>query len=139
MPMPLSLQIPFTYPSSISIEFDEIVRQYAGGFDTSEIVGPTDGTILIKGNFGHLPAAGSLTVTESALSMSPIPYSQYLWLFFIYHKQNGEAFNVTILDPATNTAATFLCKFVDSRLDYEMLTYQLYSSGIALRQFRALS
>ncbi len=139
MPSPLTLQIPFTYPSTISIEFDEIKREFGGGYDTNELVGPTDGTITVKGNFGHLPAAGSLTITETAISMSAMTYSVYLWKFYIYHKQNGEAFNITILDPATNTAATFLVKFVDSRLDYEMLTFQLYSSTLQFRQWRALS
>lgn len=134
-----TLQLPPSYPASISIRFEEIVREFGGGYDTSEIVGPTDGTILLKFNYGHLPAGTSLVVSDPEDGGASTPWAKYLWKFFIRRKQDGEAFNVVADDPATGTTATWLVKFADSQLDYELLTYKLYSSGVALRQWRALS
>ena len=63
-------------------------------------------------------------------------WSQYFWKFFIRRKQDGEAFYVSFIDPATGAAETTKqFKFNEQQMDYVWFAYKLYSTGISLRQF----
>jgi len=133
------LQLPPSYSVNIDLQYQEIQRFYAGGHDKTEVVGPTDGIILLGLSYGHLPAAG-LTVSDPENSGAATPWAVYLWKFFKYRKADQAAFTVTIDDPATGTTMSQLFKFADSKLSYQQITHKLYTaSGIQLRQWRALS
>lgn len=133
------LQLPPSYAIDISLEYQEIQRFYAGGHDKTELVGPTDGIIVLGLSYGHLPAAG-LTVVDPENASAVTPWSVYLWKFFKYRKADQAAFNVGVDDPETNTTMTQLFKFADSRLNYQQISWKLYTaSGLQLRQYRALA
>jgi hypothetical protein len=133
------LQLPPSYAVDISLEYQEIQRFYAGGHDKTEVVGPTDGIIILGFSYGHLPAAG-LTVNDPEAGGAATPWAKYLWKFYKYRKADQQPFTVTIDDPETNTTMTQLFKFADSRLSYQQITFKLYTSaGLQMRQYRALA
>lgn len=134
-----TLSIPASWGGTISIQFDIIENNFGGGFDDHELVGPSDGTMLFRVPYDHLPAGNSLLINDPENSNTPTPWAAYLWKFYKRRMQDLEAFNITALDPETNTTGTWLVKFVNFQLDYNALTWQLYSSGIELRQWRALT
>jgi len=138
--MPQTLLVPPSYSVGVSIRFDEIIREFGGGYDTNELVGPTDGIILLKYRYNILHAGAQLTINDPEAGGAATSWPKYLWLFYRRRKQQGDAFNVTLLeDPATEAAMTQLFKFADSQLDYDLISWKLYTSGIALRQWRALT
>lgn len=135
-----TLKVIGSYPANVGIEFQELTRRYGSGYDQTDLVGPTDGTLTLKLNYEFLPDDGSLTVTDPENGDAVTNWPVYLWKFFVRRKQDGEAFYVTMIDPSVGGSTTFtqLFKFVDSRLDYSWFTYKLYSSSLELRQWKAL-
>lgn len=138
MPSYQTLLLPPSYPIQIDYDFLEITREYAGGHDKSELVGPTNGIMLVTLSFNHLPAAG-LTVNDPENSNAATPWSKYLVKFFKYRKADGAPFTISVNDPETETTMTQLFKF-PPRLSIALATYKLYTSqGLTLRQWRALT
>ena len=136
---PTGINILGEYGSSIGIRFDEISRDYGGGYDETELVGPTTGLLFLRLKYGFLPTNTLLTVVDDENSNTVTPWAQYLWLKFKRRKADGQAFDVTFIDPATNANSTKKFKFADSQLDYETITFQLYGSGLLLRQYIPLA
>lgn len=135
-----TLQIPASYAIDVAVEYQEITRFYAGGHDKTEVVGPTDGIILLGLSFNHLPMGTSLTVIDPENGSAVTPWAKYLWKFFNYRKADQAAFNVNIEDPNTGATMTQLFKFADSRLTMQLINWKLYTaSGLQLRQWRALA
>lgn len=135
--LPTGINALGSYGASVSIQFDEIRREFGSGNDATEMVGHTDGQIILKLNYDFLPDEGSLTVLDPENSNAVTYWPRYLWKFFIRRKRDQEAFNVTFTDPGTGADSTLLFKFADSQLDYQMATFKLYSTGLVLRQWRA--
>lgn len=136
-----TLQIIGSYAAGVGIEFQRINRRYGSGYDQNDLTGHTDGTLVLKLNYEFLPDDGSLTVTDPENGDAVTNWSVYLWKFFVNRMQDDEAFNVTVIDPSVggSTTLTQLFKFVDSRMDYSWFSYKLYSTGLELRQWRALA
>jgi hypothetical protein len=127
-----TLQVLGSYGMTISIVFDEIVRDYRDGTTDTVLVGHTNGVLEYALKLDFLPDA-ELTVTDPEDSNIVKTWQDYFWDFFVRRKQDGAAFDIT--DP--RTGSTVSVKFVDSRLDYEFVTYALFSAaGIRLRQHR---
>jgi len=138
--MAQTLLIPASYPIDISIEYQVIQRFYAGGHDKSEVVGPTDGIMLLGLSFNVLPMGAQLTVNDPENGGAATPWARYLWRFYNYRMGDQAAFNVGIEDPETGATMTQLFKFADPRLTMQLITWKLYTaSGVQLRQWRALT
>lgn len=139
--MPQTLQILGSYGAGVGIEFQRINRRYGSGYDQNDLTGHTDGTLVLKLNYDFLPDDGSLTVLDPENANAVTNWPVYLWKFFVSRMQDDEAFNVTVIDPSVggSTTLTQLFKFVDSRMDYSWFSYKLYSTGLELRQWRALA
>lgn len=124
------------YGAQVGIRFEEIAREFAVGYDKTELVGATDGILIIKLNLEFLPDEGTLTVVDPENGNAVTNWSQYLWKFFIRRKQDGEEFFVSFTDPATGAVeATKKFKFAEQQLDYTWFQFKLYSTGLTLRQF----
>lgn len=137
--VPTGLQALGSFGAVVSISFDEIVRDYGGGYDTTELVGPTAGLIYLRLQLDFLDDSGQLTVVDAENANAVTNWSQYLWKFFIRRKQDGAAFNVAFTDPDDGMSRTDTFKFMESRLDYTWFNVKLYSTGLTLRQFVALA
>ena len=139
MPTYQALQLPPNYPIGINLEYLEITREFAGGHDKSEIVGPTDGILTLTLNFNLLPSSSQFTVNDPENGGAATPWAIYLIKFFKYRKADGEPFTVNVEDPLTGSTMTQLFKFPPT-LSLSLLTYKVFSaSGITLRQWRALT
>lgn len=94
----------------------------------SALIGSAEGlrswTVRIEG----LP-----NTTDQAPAIDGKTRADYLWDFFIANKGGGNT-PFWIEDPKDNLF--YLAKFIDDRLDYEMLSSQIYSTGLELRQRR---
>jgi len=136
---PTGINILGEYGAATSIRYDEINRDFGGGYDETELTGPTAGTLFLRLKYGFLPSSTALTVVDAENGSAVTPWAQYVWLFFKRRKADQAAFNVTYTDPATGSDATTTFRFVDSQLDFETVTYKLQSTGILLRQFVPLA
>jgi hypothetical protein len=137
--VPTGINVLGEYGAGISIRYDEISRDFGGGYDETELVGPTGGLLLLRLKYGFLDASGTLTVQDPENGNAVTKWSVYVWKVFKRRKLDGAAMDVTYIDPETEMTATAKFKFVDSQLDYETVTYLLYSTGILLRQFIPLA
>lgn len=133
---PTGLSALGAYGAKVSIRFEEITREMAVGYDKTELVGATDGVLILTINQEFLPDDGSLTVIDVENGSAVTNWSRYFWKFFIRRKQDGEAFFVSFIDPATGAAeATKQFKFNEQQMDYTWFAYKLYSTGVSLRQY----
>lgn len=138
MPTYQTFQLRGSYPVGIDYDFLEITRNYAGGHDKSELVGATDGIMLVTLSFNVLPAAG-FTVNDPENGNAATPWSKYFVKFFKYRKADGQPFYISELDPETESTMTQLFKF-PPRLSIQLATAKLYTSqGLTLRQWRDLT
>lgn len=137
-----TLLIPSSYGYTTTIEYDEVVHNYGSGYNTTSIVGHSEGLLYYTLRFDFLHYATdqlSLTDPEDSTLKS---YPAYIWAFFKRRKIDGEAFNLkystdvfNLVDPTTGSSV--LVKFVDRRLTLDNITFRLYSTGIQLKQYRA--
>jgi hypothetical protein len=136
---PTGISILGEYGAATGIRYARIEREFGGGYDQTELVGPTTGLLFLRLKYGFLPTDSELTVVDDENSNTVTPWAQYLWLKFQRRMVDGLAFTVSYIDPATNAAGSALFKFQDSELEFEDVTYLLKSSGVVLRQWVALT
>ena len=64
-----TLKVIGSYPANVGIEFQELTRRYGSGYDQTDLVGPTAGTLVLRLSYEFLPDDGSLTVTDPETAM----------------------------------------------------------------------
>jgi hypothetical protein len=135
---PTGISVLGAYGASVSVEYAEIVREFAVGYDKSELVGPTDGQLFLKLNYEFLPDEAPYTVVDVENGSAVTTWPVYLWRFYKRRKADGAAFNVTFYNPEDGADDTRTFKFEDSQLSYDFLMFKLYSTGLLLREYIAL-
>ncbi len=128
------LQITGDFDLQEEIEFAEIVRNYGSGHDTVLRGGHSEGNLSFKLVYKVLSNSGGQAIVDPRDSVAKPP-ARYLWETFVWAKQNNAALNVK--DPRTGNLV--LCKFAERKLSYTLFAVRLFSSGISLKQYRALS
>jgi hypothetical protein len=131
---PTGISVLGEYGAGVSIRFDEFDRDFGGGHDESELVGPTSGLYLLRLKYGFLPQSSELTVIDAENSNAVTPWAVYVWRFYVRRKQDQAPFDVTFYDPQANTTSTKKFKFAESQLDFEAITHELWGTGLLLRQ-----
>lgn len=128
-----TLQIIGSYGLELDLAVNEIVRDFGDGFDQTVFVGNTAGLRRYRLKYEFLPDSTSdLSVTDPEDSTVK-SYARYLYDFFLRRKVDGAAFQIT----CPLKGDTVLVKFTDKVLTLQLFTYKLYSSGLALRQYRS--
>lgn len=124
------------YGAKVSIRFARIVHDHGDGYVTKALVGNSAGERLFALNYDFLPNEGSLTVVDTENGNAVTNWPAYLWRFYVRRMVDGAAFNIIYEDPDAGASTTTLVDFVDNQLDYDWMTFKLYSSGVLLRQAR---
>jgi len=131
--MPLQrLKILGQFDLECAIEFAELERDYGDGYDSTVRVGHSEGLKTYRLVYKALPQTQGQSILDDE-TMTQKKQADYLWDFFVKRKQDGEAF--IIKDPRTETDIDV--KFAERRLSYQMFALKLYSTGIALREWRS--
>lgn len=133
--MPIyELQITGDFDLVEEIEFAEIVRNYGSGHDTVLRGGHSDGNLSFKLVYKTLSNSGGQQITDPRDSVAKAP-ARYLWETFVWAKQNNAALNVK----SARTGSLVLVKFAERKLSYTLFAVRLFSTGIALKQYRDLT
>src|SRR3954463_5588142 len=113
-----------------AIAFRVLEFSYGDGYESSALVGSTEGTLAWKLTWKVLPgflgqAAGGVFSASSR--------ADYLWNFFCDRMAAGnESFK--IISP--RSGRMYLAAFAETTLSYEMFMTKLYTTGISLKQRR---
>lgn len=129
-----TLKLTGDFDLQVEIEFEEIVRNYGSGFDTTLTTGHSDGQLHFKLTYKVLSGSQGQKIHDDESGTDKAP-ADYVWDFFVARKKDKQPFY--ILNPRTGT--NVLCKFSERRLSFTLFAIKLFSTGISLHQFRPLS
>ena len=115
---------------SAGIRFDIVEQEMGDGYDYSILTGSSAGLRSWALVFKVLPGTkdGGIVIGDEVQSRA-----DYLWDFFLARKAEA---NSSFILPCPKDGKSYLVKFLEHELSYEMFACQLFSSGVKLQQRR---
>lgn len=122
---------------TVSVSFDLLKFPKPGGYrDAAVITGRSEGTKRFSLKFDYLPkTVGDYGVDAGAELGGLQSRADYLWAFFVRHKQQGDKPFILEFDmPGQTGLQQMLCLFADDEMVYTHFAARMFSTGLNLEQ-----